>query len=98
MKSGRPPPPPSQDVTTAEGEVRHLTHTNRLLTDESNGLYVLGGKTGYLIEAQWNLALKVKDRHNRPVIAVTLGSDAQDWVFSETKRAVAWVWNSYTWP
>ncbi|MBN1584868.1 D-alanyl-D-alanine carboxypeptidase [Candidatus Uhrbacteria bacterium] len=87
-----------QTVMSMDGEIRELEHTNKLLTDPNNGLYVLGGKTGYLIESQWNLALKVRDHRKRPVIAVIFGSDAQNWVFSETERAVTWVWDNYVWP
>ena len=87
-----------KEISTMAGDVRELKNTNQLLTDNNNGLYVLGGKTGYLIESQWNLALKVKDRREKPLIAVVFGSEAKSWVFSESERAVKWVWDNYIWP
>src|SRR5688572_29745181 len=42
-------------TTIVAAKVAHtIKNTNALLTDERNGLYVLGGKTGYLEESRWN--------------------------------------------
>jgi D-alanyl-D-alanine endopeptidase (penicillin-binding protein 7) len=84
--------------TTVDGYKHEIDTTNKLLADENNGLYVLGGKTGYLIESQWNLVFRVKDSRGKPVTAVILGADYKSWVFAEADRAVRWVWDNYDWP
>jgi D-alanyl-D-alanine endopeptidase (penicillin-binding protein 7) len=74
-----------------------LKNTNDLLTETANGLTVLGGKTGYLIESEWNLAVKMMDSRQRPILVVVLGSDAQDQVFRDARTVADWVWGNYRW-
>lgn len=81
----------------AAGDSHDIKNTNGLLTDETNGLYVLGGKTGYLIESKWNLAVKMRDARNRPLIVVTFGSESKDGSFQDSERLARWVWTNATW-
>jgi D-alanyl-D-alanine endopeptidase (penicillin-binding protein 7) len=80
------------------GETHTITNTDGLLTDPNNGLYVLGGKTGYLIESGWNLAVKLRDYRNKEIIVVVLGSDTQNWSFRDAAYIARWVWSNYRWP
>ena len=81
----------------AEGQTRQMKNTNGLLTDPNNGLYVLGGKTGYLIESKWNFVVKMMDSRKRPLLIVTLGSTTQTDAFKDATRLGQWVWSHYQW-
>lgn len=81
----------------ANGKERKIKNTNGLLTDLYNGLIVLGGKTGYLIESKWNLVVKMKDSRQKPLIVVTLGSDTPADSFRDSATIANWVWDNYRW-
>ncbi|MBU0625713.1 hypothetical protein KKF05_05230 [Patescibacteria group bacterium] len=89
--------------STAEYEFRStdgvhtLKSTNDLLVDSTNGLIVLGGKTGYLNESRWNLVVKMMDRRQKPILVVVLGSDNKTQLFRDTRLVANWVWNNYQW-
>jgi D-alanyl-D-alanine endopeptidase (penicillin-binding protein 7) len=82
-------------ITTAQS-THTIKNTNKLLL-EDNGLYVLGGKTGYLEESRWNLAVKMRDSRNRPVLVVVMGSGSQDNSFKDAATAAKWAWAHHTW-
>ena len=82
---------------TVDGQTRQMKNTNGLLTDPNNGLYVLGGKTGYLVESKWNLVVKMMDRRKRPLLIVVLGSATQGDSFKDATRVAQWVWAHYQW-
>lgn len=84
-------------VTTAARQVHTVKSTDGLLTDDKNGLYVLGGKTGYLDESLWNFVVKVRDSRNKPLMVVVLGSDSQAASFADARAAAEWVWDNYRW-
>jgi D-alanyl-D-alanine endopeptidase (penicillin-binding protein 7) len=75
-----------------------FSNTNDLLTDPDNGLFVLGGKTGYLPEAGWNLAVKMMDSRHKAVIVVIMGSASKNDSFKDAEKAARWVWDNYRWP
>lgn len=77
---------------------RHVVkNTDDLLVDETNGLVVLGGKTGYLDEVKWNLVIKMMDARRRLIEAVVLGADSRAQSFREASLAANWVWDNYDW-
>lgn len=86
-----------QHTILAARVVHSFKNTNTLLTDVNNGLYVQGGKTGYLPEAGWNLAVKMMDSRHKPVMVVVLGSDTMDSSFHDAQTAARWVWDNYRW-
>lgn len=88
---------PSVTVVTSARQVHTVKSTDGLLTDDKNGLYVLGGKTGYLEESQWNFVVKMRDSRNKPVMVVVLGSDSQAASFADAQAAAEWVWANYKW-
>ncbi len=82
------------------GQVKTIRNTNQLLLDEDNGLYVLGGKTGYLDEAKNNLTIRVRpDRYNstQELIIVVLGADDRVKSFDSAQRLAQWAWEAYDW-
>lgn len=74
-----------------------VKNTNELLTEDGNGLYVFGGKTGYLIESGWNLVVQLQDARQKPVLVVVLGSDSKSQLFDDAERAAKWAWDNYRW-
>lgn len=88
----------SAKITVVTAKQTHVVkNTNGLLTDERNGLYVMGGKTGYLEESLWNLVVKLKDARNKPVLVVVLGADSQARSFADAALAARWAWDNYKW-
>src|SRR5690606_11090453 len=84
------------DLSVASG-VHTISYTNTLLTDPNNGLLVLGGKTGYLIESKCNLAVRIMDSRRRPVDVIVLGSDTRDSSMRDAEILVKWPWNHHQW-
>jgi D-alanyl-D-alanine endopeptidase (penicillin-binding protein 7) len=74
-----------------------IKNTNDLLNDPDNGLYVMGGKTGYLEESMWNLVVKMKDSRGKPILVVVLGSDSRVQSFKDAETVARWVWENYRW-
>ena len=81
----------------AARKVHTVKNTNGLLTDPNNGLFVMGGKTGYLEESQWNLVVKMKDSRNKPLLVVVLGAGSQAQSFADAALAARWTWDNYKW-
>ncbi|HTK05023.1 MAG TPA: serine hydrolase [Candidatus Eisenbacteria bacterium] len=85
-------------TTIVAARTKHtIKNTNALLTDDGNGLYVLGGKTGYLEESRWNLVVKMKDARNKPLLVVVLGAESQARSFKDAQAAAEWAWANYRW-
>ncbi len=85
------------DIVLDDDQTHRVKNTNTLLTDDSNGLYVLGGKTGYIDESLWNLVVKMKDHRNRPIVIAVFGAGSQQQVFKDAATAAKWVWANYRW-
>lgn len=75
-----------------------LTNTNQLLTRDPD-IYVIGGKTGYIDESMYNLAVKVKlMKKTVPVLTiVVMGAPTKQASFDSTKALALWAWNAYDW-
>ncbi len=72
--------------------------TNALLLDSTNDLWITGGKTGYLDEAQNNLAVTVKTmRKDKELAVVVLGAATKRGSFDEAERLAKWAWQNYEW-
>ncbi|MEY4723313.1 MAG: hypothetical protein RLZZ324_826 [Candidatus Parcubacteria bacterium] len=87
---------PLYTVTLARG-THTVKSTNLLLRDETNGLTILGGKTGYLVESNWNLVVKLQDARKEPIIVVVLGTSSQAQSFRDAEKVARWVWDHYDW-
>lgn len=77
---------------------KDIKSTDELLLDPNNGLWITAGKTGYIDEAQYNLAIKVRDMNrSHELIVVTLGADTKQLSFDETEKLAKWAWQNYVW-
>ncbi len=77
-----------------------VKNTNVLLVDEDNGLYVTGGKTGYLDESKNNLIVRVRPwamNKSKEVIVVVFGAETRQSLFAEAERLARWSWSAYDW-
>ncbi len=75
--------------------------TDKLLgsfLNAGNGYKIIGGKTGYLDESGYCLAIKVQEAAGPAVILVSLGSKSQVDRWQEAKGLISWVFKNYQWP
>lgn len=81
------------------GRKINLKNTDRLLgSDLDQGEYkILGGKTGYLDESGYNLAIRVL-RGRDEIIIVILGSKSKMSRFAEAKNLALWAFENFRWP
>lgn len=63
----------------------------------SNGISIIGGKTGYTQLAGSCFVGEFVNHKGRKIISVILGSESIDDRFSYTKELAEWVFNSYNW-
>lgn len=85
-------------------QTRVIHNTNILLTQpEHDDLWITGGKTGYLPEAQYNLAIQVspynfsvkEPERRKKLLIVVLGAPTKEGSFATAKRLAEWAWNSH---
>lgn len=89
---------PQAKITVARPAptVLPIQSTNLLLRDPSSAFRVLGGKTGYLDESGYNLAIIV-ERGGHEAVIVVLGSASQDDRFRDVERLAEWTFGNYRW-
>jgi len=83
-----------------QGQLKTIKNTNILLTDPDNGLYVTGGKTGYLEEARNNLVVRLRPNlgdRRRELTIVLFGAETKKSLFAEAERLARWTWSAYDW-
>ncbi|PIR94291.1 hypothetical protein COT97_02270 [Candidatus Falkowbacteria bacterium CG10_big_fil_rev_8_21_14_0_10_39_11] len=66
------------------------------LNSEEYGYELVGGKTGFLPEAGYCLAVEI-EHENKPVMIAVLNSDTISDRFQDTKVLADWVFNNYEW-
>jgi D-alanyl-D-alanine endopeptidase (penicillin-binding protein 7) len=80
--------------------VKRISNTNVLLTQDPD-VWVLGGKTGFLYEARYNLIVKMRaypqDEHRPPLYVVVLGSPKKEASFATAKSLATWAYKAYDW-
>lgn len=64
-----------------------LGNTNRLLLSR---WYVEGGKTGYIFESGWCVAVRVTDWHHHDLTAVVLGANSKSSRFTQATKLFRW--------
>jgi D-alanyl-D-alanine carboxypeptidase len=85
------------------GEMKTIKTTNALLVDpQYNDVFVTGGKTGYLEESQYNLAVRLRPmeavgNNDRHVLVVVLGAPSREASFVSAEALAKWVWEVYKW-
>lgn len=79
-----------------------IRSTNDLLTASAyDNLFVTGGKTGFLYESRYNLAVRLRptadnDTH-RELMVVVLGSPTRTDSFKTANSLANWAWRAYQW-
>lgn len=76
------------------GKVRNVKNTNKLL---DSFLDIKAGKTGYIDEAGYCLAVESVGKNGEKLIAVVLGSSTINKRFQETKGLINWAFDNYKW-
>ncbi|MFA5134088.1 MAG: serine hydrolase [Patescibacteria group bacterium] len=79
---------------------RQVKSTDWLLNSSVNGgdYKIIGGKTGYIQESDYNFVLKVYNKQkNKDLIIVILGSKEAGARFEEAKKLTEWAYKSYIW-
>jgi len=80
---------PSADMSSKSSSTRiHVHTTDRLL--DSRSQEILGGKTGYLDEAQYNFVVLTRHASGRELLLVMLGADSSDQRFIESNQIIDW--------
>jgi len=84
----------------AVGSYRSVVTTNKLLSSFLNEepYRILGGKTGYIVESGYNIALSVGNEAAAPIIVVVLGSASSELRFQEAKALAYWAFENHRWP
>lgn len=75
-------------------------NTDKLLAsflNDGDGYKVLGGKTGYTLEAGQCLALGVRGPEGQGIIGVILGAESNGARFQEMKGMIWWVFENWAW-
>ncbi len=67
-------------------KVYRLTNSNRLLVSKYK---MLGGKTGYIVEAGWCVAA-MNDTKDGPLITVIMGSQSNNVRFTQARKLIEW--------
>lgn len=83
------------------GLIRTIKNTDPLLA-ENSGIWVMGGKTGYLEESMYNFVGRFRPEQadgtpelGKDVLIVVFGAPTKDAQFQTAKRLAQWAWNNY---
>lgn len=83
---------------TLGGKRKVITSTDYLLDNlPPNGIEIIGGKTGFTIEAGFCFVGAFIHEGEHEVISVVLNSPTYSSRFTETKDLVEWIYESYKW-
>lgn len=87
------------DISTLQGETRHVKTTNRLLEElpPQSSYEILGGKTGFIEEAGYNLVTAIRGPDGAEVLVVVLGADDHLARFSANLALARWAFSHFTW-
>lgn len=81
--------------------VHTIKNTDKLI-EGAPELGIMGGKTGYLIEAQYNFATMVQPlaplEKEPPLVVVVLGAPSMTKSFASARALANWAWKAYSWP
>lgn len=82
----------------SQGAVKTLKNTNWMLwKPEYDDIYVMAGKTGFLYESGWNLAVALRPEYKnekRELLVVTFGSDSRADSFKDAEALARSAWES----
>lgn len=91
---------PVARITSVAGTVYRIPNTNELLLGYLNqGPYaIVGGKTGFLPQAGYCIALRFQENGAHDIFVVLLGSDSKEARLLEAKGLAQWAYDVYQWP
>lgn len=83
----------------SQGVTKTIKNTNWLLwKPEYDDIFVMAGKTGYLDESGWNLAVALRPEYRnekRELLVVLFGADSRADSFKDADALANWAWTSY---
>lgn len=85
---------PTYEVGLSTGAVHYIKNTNSLLNDPA--IDVTAGKTGFINEAGYTLATRVRKVGEKELIVVVLGSDTKTLSFRDAKILAERAWSGVT--
>ena len=86
------------EFSTLGGRKVKVDPTDLLLNNfPSNGISMMGGKTGHTDEAGYCFASQFSDQTGNEVISAVLGTASDEARFRETKKLVNWVYSNFIW-
>ena len=85
---------PVYSFQTLAGEKHNLKNTDKLLTNSN--YQVIGGKTGYLQEAGYNLVIKA-EKDSRTLMLILLGNPTSEQRFSNADALLTWGFTAFDW-
>ncbi|NQV90144.1 D-alanyl-D-alanine carboxypeptidase [Candidatus Uhrbacteria bacterium] len=85
----------------SQGTTKKMTNTNWMLwKPEYDDLYVTGGKTGYLIESGWNVAVTLKPMggdDDKELLIIVFGAESRGDSFIDANKLADWAWETFEW-
>lgn len=85
----------------SDASTKNIQNTNWMLwKPEYDDVYVISGKTGYLIESGWNLAVDLRPSANdtdRELLIVLFGATSRADSFIDAKALANWTWRQHDW-
>lgn len=83
------------------GTIKKITSTNWMLFHSAyDDVFVTGGKTGYLEESGWNLAVALRPSQKdtkRELLIVLFGSSSRAESFEDANVLADWAWHVHEW-
>jgi D-alanyl-D-alanine carboxypeptidase len=88
----------SIEVTQSSGRAVTISATNQLLRSELNAgdYFITAGKTGYIPQAGYCLAVGVQ-HDNAEVLIVVLGAEDNDARFADASHLASWSFKTFEW-
>ena len=89
---------PQATITSENGKTHDLTNSNRLITNDMKLDYVIGGKTGFTLEAGHSLVCAAsKDGHTLISVVLNTIESTNTASAKETKKLLEWGFSNFTW-
>jgi len=84
------------------GQLKELKNTNDMLTQQAyDGFYVTGGKTGFLYESMYNVAVRVRPAAEKDsakqLMVVVFGAQTREGSFKSAASLANWAWKAWRW-
>lgn len=91
---------PYTNFVSAIGNSYVIPNTNELLLTYINRdpYTIVGGKTGFLPQAGYCLAMRVQEEGGHDLYVVVLGAASKELRFQEVKGLAQWAYDTFAWP